>query len=137
MKLFVPSSLLTLCAVATAFTPQPLATQNGVGETALFSSAWWDNSPSIRSTMKPSGAPQQFGAIQRAPGAPARLIPPQAWQNFSPQGKTRVEGQSRKYRRTCHYEYNTWNIILTQVLLSFQVVPMIFETQTKKMFNWP
>ena len=91
MKLFV-----ALCAIAipsaAAFAPQPSAIPTS--ETALFSSAWWDQGAGVYS--KPSGQQPSFGAIQRAPGA-ARLIPPQAWQNFSPQGKKRVEGESRKY----------------------------------------
>lgn len=101
MKLFIHISLLALCVTLIpsvgAFAPQPSATQNtqnGVSETALFSGAWWDQGAGIHSN-KPTSQPQ-FGAIQRAPGAPERLIPPQAWKNFSPEGKKRVEGQSRK-----------------------------------------
>lgn len=90
--------LLALCAItipsASAFAPPQLqATRNAVSETTLFSDAWWDNGASVYS--KPSGAQPQFGAIQRAPGAPERMVPPAAWKNFSPEGKRRVEGQSR------------------------------------------
>mmetsp|Transcript_27794 Transcript_27794/g.67632 ORF Transcript_27794/g.67632 Transcript_27794/m.67632 type:complete len:296 (-) Transcript_27794:122-1009(-) len=99
MKFLISNVLVALCVIipsASAFTPQPLALQktcNAISETSLFSDAWWDQGASVYS--KPSGAQPQFGAIQRAPGAPERMVPPQAWRNFSPQGKRRVEGQSR------------------------------------------
>jgi hypothetical protein len=86
------STVLALCAFQTdAFTG--LSSPKTGSSTSLYSSSWWDQGAGVY--QKPSSAQPQAGAITRA-GGQGRAIPPAAWNNWSPNGKSRVEGQSRR-----------------------------------------